>query len=236
MKFGKRTVFAEEFLLQNMMGPNCVRLAEELLQSVPLRPGMRVLDLGCGTGLSSLFLAVEYEVQVFAADLWVDPSENYQRFRQFGLEDRIVPLRAEAHALPFARDYFDAMVCIDAYQYFGADPEYLDAHLVPIVKDDGIIAVSVHGLQRDFDVVPAVLQPYWVEDMNHYSAAWWKALWDKSQNITLERCFSHTCHREAWKDWLKSDNPYAQRDIPMIEAEKGEYFDSIGLIATVQKQ
>ena len=73
-----------------------------------------------------------------------------------------------------------------------------------------------------------------MDDINFYSGAWWKARWAQSPHITITDCFSHNCHNEAWKDWLQCDNPYAQRDIAMIEAEDGKYFDTIGLIATVK--
>lgn len=42
------------------------------------------------------------------------------------------------------------------------------------------------------------------------------------------------CHTEAWQDWLQCDNPYAIRDIDMINAEQGKYFDTIGLVAAVK--
>ena len=45
-------LFDRDFLLSTMMGPNCVRFAEELTANIPLSPPMRVLDLGCGMGLS----------------------------------------------------------------------------------------------------------------------------------------------------------------------------------------
>ena len=45
------------FLQENMMGPNAWRIAEELTKNLPLRPGMRVLDLGCGTGTMTEILA-----------------------------------------------------------------------------------------------------------------------------------------------------------------------------------
>lgn len=235
MKFGRNTNFDKDFLMQNMMGPKCVRIVEELTHKIQLRPNMRILDLGCGTGLTSIFLAQEFDVQVFAVDLWINPTENYKRFKQFNLEDRIIPIHAEAHALPFAHDYFDAVVSIDAYYYFGAEKDYLDKHIVPLLRKNGIIAISVPGLQKDFfNDVPAVLKPFWQEDINFFSANWWRALWEQSPNVTIRQCFSHTCHREAWNDWLQCSNPYAQADVKMMEAENGNYFDTIGLIATVK--
>ena len=79
------------FLRETMMGPNAMRITEELASSLPLRPGMRVLDLGCGKGISSILLTQKFDVTVFAADLWISPTENALRFAALGLDDRIFP-------------------------------------------------------------------------------------------------------------------------------------------------
>lgn len=44
-------------LSENMIVPNSMMILEELSQKIPLKPGMKVLDLGCGNGLTSIFLA-----------------------------------------------------------------------------------------------------------------------------------------------------------------------------------
>ncbi len=64
------------FLNENMMGPNAWLVAEELTAGLSLKKGMRVLDLGCGRGLTSVFLAEKFGVQVFAVDLWTSATEN----------------------------------------------------------------------------------------------------------------------------------------------------------------
>lgn len=38
------------FLRETMMGPNAWTLAEELTCNLPIKKGMRILDLGCGRG------------------------------------------------------------------------------------------------------------------------------------------------------------------------------------------
>ncbi len=68
-----------------MMGPNTLRMVKELTAKLNLRPGMRIMDLGCGQGITSLFLAEEYGVKVCAVDLWIPATENYRRFLQSGI-------------------------------------------------------------------------------------------------------------------------------------------------------
>lgn len=57
---------------------------------------MRVLDLGCGKAVSSVFLAREFEVQVWATDLWVPATDNAQRIADQGLSDAVFPIHADS--------------------------------------------------------------------------------------------------------------------------------------------
>ena len=69
MNLHKINNYDKSFVQKNMMGPNSMMLLEELTEKLSLKPGMRVLDLGCGKGLTSIFLAKEFGLQVFALDL-----------------------------------------------------------------------------------------------------------------------------------------------------------------------
>jgi cyclopropane fatty-acyl-phospholipid synthase-like methyltransferase len=233
MTYGKKTTLDQSFVESNLMGPNCLRLIEELTAEIKLPETPRILDLGCGTGLTSIFLATEFNAQVFAADLWISPSENYERFVQTGCDKSIIPIHAEAHALPFAHHYFDAIVSVDSYHYFGADPAYLDTHLVPLVKPGGVIAVSVPGLQPGLTEasLPDAMKDFWNHEViNFNSLEWWEELWAESPHIIPIKTFSHSCHKQAWDEWLATDNPYAKHDVDMMKAENGSYFDSLALI------
>ncbi|MDY0129768.1 MAG: class I SAM-dependent methyltransferase, partial [Methanosarcina vacuolata] len=67
--FTKSNKYDFDFAKENMMGPNSMKILEEVSESLKLEKGMRILDLGCGRGLTSIFLAKEYDVTVFATDL-----------------------------------------------------------------------------------------------------------------------------------------------------------------------
>jgi len=112
--FPRAVTYDAEFLFDTWMGPNVLWLTEWATSALPLQPDMRILDLGCGKAASSIFLAKEFGVTVWAADLWIDPADNRRRVEAAGLADRVLPIHAEAHALPFAAGYFDAIVSIDA--------------------------------------------------------------------------------------------------------------------------
>src|SRR5947209_18200633 len=111
---------------------------------------MLVLNLCCGRSLSSIFLHLECGVQVWAVDLWFSPSENLQRVRDAGALDGVFPLRADARALPFAAEFFDAIVSIDSFVYYGTDDLFLTS-LARYVKPGGLVAIAGAGLVREID-------------------------------------------------------------------------------------
>ncbi len=75
-QFTRSSKYDPEWFMENQMGPNVLCLTEALCEVMDLKPGMRVLDMGCGKAMSSIFLAKEYGVQVWATDLWIKPTEN----------------------------------------------------------------------------------------------------------------------------------------------------------------
>lgn len=83
-------------MLANQMGPNALWLLEWLCGDMKLARGMRVLDMVCGKALTSVFLAREHGVQVWANDLWIEPTENWQRIREAGLEERAASSRSRS--------------------------------------------------------------------------------------------------------------------------------------------
>ena len=236
MNFDKTEKYDKKFIQQNMMGPNSMIILEELTKQIQLRKGMRVLDLGCGKGLTSIFLAKEYEIEVFALDLWVSASENYRRFRMFGLEDQIIPIHADAHNMPFADEYFDAVISVDSYHYYGNNDMYFCEKIQPLLKNKGIFAAAFPGMKYEVhDNVPDEMRQYWNdEDLSMWhSVKWWS---DKFQgNLDNLSIWEMNCFKRAWDEWLCTDNPYAIEDRKMMKADNDRYMNFIGITGILNK-
>lgn len=226
----KLKTMIRSFIDKNMMGPNAMMLLEELVNGISLKSGMKVLDLGCGKGLTSIFLAKEFGVQVFAVDLWISATDNFKRFKDLGVEDLVIPIHADAMDLPFAEEYFDAVISVDSYHYFGNNDSYFLEKLRPLLKKDALVAIAFPGIKYEVhEAIPEEMKPFWDEEIlrTFHSIDWWKPKFENAlSNFSIKEM---ECFHEAWNDWLSSSNPYAEEDKPMIKADNGRYMNFIAL-------
>lgn len=221
-------------LMSKIMGPNPIKLEEELLYSCLIPKGSVVCDLGSGQGLTSVFLAKEYGFRVYAADLWSDPEENRTFFAQMGLTDeQILPVKADAVSLPFEKEFFDAVVSTDSYNYFGRDPEYLDSKLLPFVKKGGYIYIAIPGMKKDcHDNLPAELLLSWTPEQLEYmhDISYWTAMVNRCKDAQVLTVAEMDSNEEVWADWLSQDNEYAVCDRKAMEAGGGKYLNFIKIV------
>jgi SAM-dependent methyltransferase len=177
--------YSREEIYSGKMGPGGLYLAAQMARRMGLASGQRVLDLGCGRGATSAFLVQRYGVDVVAVDLWISASDLYERFKQNGVANRIVPLNLDISAkLPFASGYFDAIFCMDAVHYFGCETGFWK-HLLPHLKCGGRLCIGSPCFNAEFSsellqALPAVYDDgtdLWPKEFSQYhSPPWWATL------------------------------------------------------------
>ncbi len=177
---------------------------EWLCGDMNLRPGMRVLDMGCGMAMSSIFLAREFDLQVWATDLWIPASNNLKHIEEQGLADRVFPIHANAHALPYADGFFDAIVSADAYHYFGLEEGFLD-RFSRLVRPGGEIGIVVPGRVAEIpDDEPPEHLTSWLDHQPGAFATWqsamfWKKRFALTPGIEIQTADSL---EDGWRDWI----------------------------------
>lgn len=229
-RFPRASHYHPDWVIAGMGSPsNSLWLTEWLSEAVDLRPGMRVLDLGCGRAISSVFLRREFGVEVWAADLWFSPSENFQRIRDAGVSDGVFPIHVDARSLPFAEEFFDAIVAVDSYMYFGTEDLYLHS-LARFVKPGGQIGIAMSGLTTDtVGDVPTHLREWWSHDQlwSLHTAEWWR--WHMGRAGILDIQLADTL-TDGWRFWLESLRTVApdnSTEIAALEADSGRYIGYI---------
>ena len=229
------------WVAKHQMGPNALWLTEYLTEAMAIEPGMKVLDLGCGMAMSSIFLAKEFGAQVWAGDLWIEASDNQTRIAEAGVDALVTAVNVEAHTLPFAKGSFDAIISIDAYQYFGTADLYL-GYLVDFLKPDGRIGAVMPSLSSEVgDQIPETLAPYWEWDFcAFHSPAWWRTHWAKTGKVTVDTVDAVP---DGWKDWLQFNDfitptaegwwaEEAKTTHDMLQADRGEHLGFVRIIGT----
>lgn len=218
-------------LMSKIMGPNPVKLEEELLTGCKIPQNAVVCDLGSGQGLTSVFLAKEYGFKVYAADLWSDPEDNRKFFRQMGLDDeQIIPVKADAADMPFEKEFFDAVISIDSYHYFGRNDGYLDGMLLPFVKSGGYIYISIPGMKKDchHNLPPELLLSWTPEQLDYmHDVEYWTNIVRRCKGAEVISVSEMESNDEVWADWLKQENEYAVGDRKSMEAGGGKYLNFI---------
>ncbi|MCZ6887663.1 MAG: methyltransferase domain-containing protein [Gammaproteobacteria bacterium] len=225
-----------DWVLENTMGPNVLWGTEALSEVMKLAPGMRVLDLGCGNAISSIFLAKEFSVEVWAADLWIKPTENWERVIDAGLENRVHPIYAEARALPFAHDFFDAIVSIDSYHYYGTDVHYLEYILAYLKRGAQIGIVSPASPVEIPTPPPDHLGNEWNEWYWMNSVDWWARHWGRNPGIAVERCEAVL---QGWESWVRYHELMIERGVggesaasehKTLLADQGRYMGFVRMV------
>ena len=220
--------------MKKIMGPNPIKLEEELMQGHKIKKGAVVCDLGSGQGLTSVFLAKEYGFKVYASDLWSDPDENQKFFAEMGLtKNEIIAVKADAENLNFDKNFFDAVVSTDSYNYFGRNEKYLDEKLLQYVKNGGYIYISIPGMKKDcHDNLPKELLLSWTPEQLEYmhDVEYWKNIVSQCKGADVIEVSGMESNDEVWADWLKQENEYAVGDRKSMEAGGGKYLNFIKIV------
>ena len=234
-QFPLSSKYDPEWVLENQMGPNALWLTESLCQVMDLKPDIRVLDMGCGKAMSSIFLAKEFGVQVWANDLWISATDNWKRIREAGVEDRVFPIHAEAHALPYAEEFFDAILSLDSFFYYGTDEFYLE-YFVKFVRPGGQIGKIDVGLLRDLpDEIPEHLRGWPLT--GYHTHEWWRQHWERTGLVEIELADDLPGGAWLWQRWyelkatLRPDDPAAAEDLAVFRADQGRYLGLVRMVA-----
>lgn len=231
-RFPRASKYHPEWITSSVSGgANSLWLTEWLSEAMDLRPGMRVLDLGCGRAASSVFLHREFGVEVWATDLWFSATENLHRIRDAGVEDKVFPIHADARQLPFASGFFDAIISIDSFFYYGTDDLYLN-YLTRFMKDGAHIGIAGAGLMQEIESrLPEHLQQWWTPDLwCLHSAEWWGKHWERTGIVGIEVADTMVDGWQRWLDWHRVIAPDNEVEIKAVEADAGQYLGYVRVV------
>jgi cyclopropane fatty-acyl-phospholipid synthase-like methyltransferase len=101
--------------------PGTLEMALPLVEAVGIKPGMRVLELGAGSGKIACLLAKHWNVTVITLEPWSDGADIQARAAREGVWDRVISMKLEAQHLPFSRSSFDAVIAFGTLEMIGQE-------------------------------------------------------------------------------------------------------------------
>ncbi|MCP8970683.1 class I SAM-dependent methyltransferase [Ectobacillus ponti] len=123
-------------------GPGSFEMVHHLVKACGIRPGMRVLEVGGGSGHIASVLEKHWQVQVMTLEPWTDGSEIQETARRHGVEQQVLPLKLYAQQLPFADNTFDAIISIGSFEMIGEERPQALRELTRVAKPGSRIGIA----------------------------------------------------------------------------------------------
>jgi len=196
--------YSRDECYQDFFGGGGLYLAANMVRTLRLKPDDIVLDLGCGKGATSVFLAKHYGVRVIALDLWTSTEFLNEKFAVQGYADRITAIQMDAtKPLPFPEDHFDAIFCMNSFNFYGGSLDFL-RHLLKHLKPGGQLCIGSEVLSTEFTeeqmANPPAVYAFKLPPPNEHvdvfeddfrkqhTPAWWRDLFESSGLLIVEHC------------------------------------------------
>jgi cyclopropane fatty-acyl-phospholipid synthase-like methyltransferase len=122
--------------------PGTLEMALPVVQRTGIQPGMRVLEIGGGSGQVACILAKHWNVTVVTLEPWHGGADIDARARAEGVWDRVLPLKLEVQHLPFARDSFDAVIAFGAMEMIGKDRPIALEQIKRVLRPGGFFGIG----------------------------------------------------------------------------------------------
>lgn len=199
-------------------------MALPLINALNLKPGMRVLEIGGGTGQVAAILAKNWGVSVITLEPW-ESLEVIQAFAaENGVENNVLAISANAKLMPFPDESFDAVYGIGSF-FMIDDREQALKEIIRVTRKAGHIGIAEPMCTTN--PIPPDLEKYGI--FNSYKN-WLRSLnWNcdlyrnQGLSVTEEYYFP-----EAYQ-WMIDNFRYYDGEKDFILEDNGHWL-SLGLV------
>lgn len=185
------------------MAPGGLLLVDLAATAIGLAAGDRVLDLGCGRGQSSIWMASQYGAEVVSVDLWVGTGERNIKAEAAGVASRITALQGDIRrGMPQGTAPFDSIVAVQSFHSFGTNPAVL-RYLATLLRPGGRFVIAQTCFNNAPKDMPAVFLDAggrYTEYEKYHDPAWWSAYLGSTGDFSVDLCEELRDGDVFWED------------------------------------
>ena len=187
---------------EELAGQGGLFLACDMAKLLRLQPGMRVLDLACGAGTTSIYLAKNFGVRVYAVDEDL-PGSLPRRAAAAGVGDLVIPILGDARKLPFSLEFFDVVFSMNAFFCFGTDDLY-PPYLLGFLKEGGELVIGSPCYRDELKAdSPEEFLLEFPACLAAHSPGWWGSHFAKTKEADVLHSELHPRGAEFWEDRVR---------------------------------
>lgn len=211
-------------------GPGSLEMALPLIEALGIRSGMRVLEVGAGSGQIASILAKQWDVSVVTLEPW-HGGQGVQSFAaREGVWDRVLALKLYAQDMPFADATFDAVLSIGSFEMIGDDRPKALAEMVRVARVGAAVGIAEPMcLPGDMPPELRALDQAHTLQVEHYfrTVDWNRDLFERSDLEVTEAHYFPDAYR-WWVENLAQYNP-PDGEEELIRRDGGRWL-SLGMV------
>jgi tocopherol O-methyltransferase len=198
-----------------------IQLIEHLAQIANIRPGRTILDVGCGTGASGIYLAKHYKVE--ATGITISPVQVGLAYQAAARVDvNATFLLMDAEAMQF-EELFDVVWSVESISHYQDIAKFF-ASAAKLLQPNGTVAVmdwfkrqNLDPTEYEHDILP-IEKGMLVElrTMQEYEA------WMRSNNLKIIK--SEILNKNCAKTWDLGLDIIKNRSLWKLAATNGAMF------------
>lgn len=212
-------------------GPGSFEMALPLVEAVGITPGMRVLEVGGGSGQIAVTLAKHWNVNVFTLEPWFGGEQIQARAQAADVFDRVIALKTRAQNLRFADATFDAVISVGSFEMIAEDRAAALAQMVRVAKPGARVGIAEPMcLPAPIPVRLRELDRVRFHDGRgfelHFRSVDWNAQLFEQNGLTVtERSY----FSDAVKWWREYSEQVSDAERALIQADSGRWA-SLGMV------
>ncbi len=173
------------------------------IRRLALRPGDRLLDIGCGEGRHAVAASTSTQVDAFALDMKLaDLATTRLRANDGHPVGQVYVTAGDALNLPFADHSFDRIICAEVLEHLH-DYESALAEIRRVLKPGGLLAISVPRFGPEW-ICWRLSREYANEEGGHvriFKSRQLSRVIERLGMFRYDRHWAHGLHAPYW--WLK---------------------------------